>query len=72
MPGNQVPHILATVTGLLPHVKSGRLKAPQVRARIESQAGRIATGGTVERAALVAADIKTLSKQVKDRNIRPE
>ena len=27
---------------------------------------------TVERAALVAADIKTLSKQVKDRNIRPE
>ena len=70
--GNPVPYILASVTGLLPHVKSGKLKSPQVRARIESQAGRIATGGTVERAALVAADIKTLSKQVKDRNIRPE
>ena len=72
MLGNPVPYILASVTGLLPHVKSGKLKSPQVRARIESQAGRIATGGTVERAALVAADIKTLSKQVKDRDIRPE
>ena len=72
MLGNQLPYILATVTGLLPRVKSGKLKAPQVRARIESQAGRIATGGTVERAALVVADIKILSKQVKDRNIMPE
>ena len=72
MLGIQLPYILATLTALLPHINSGKLKAPAVRARIESQAGRIATGGTVGRAALVAADIKTLSKLVKDRNARPE
>ena len=43
-----------------------------MRERIESQAGRIATGGTVGLAALVAADIKTRSEIVKDRNIGPE
>ncbi len=128
--GNQVPYILSTLTGLLPHIRSGKLKAiavtskvrapvlpnvptiaesgfrgydmdtwigtfvpratpdavvkvlheatlealksPAVRERIEAQAGRVATGSPTELDTLVAADIKQLSKIVKDRNIRPE
>ena len=128
--GNQVPYILSTLTGLLPHIKSGKLKAiavtskerspvlpsvptiaesgfpgydmdtwigtfvpratsdaivkvlheatlealksPAVRERIESQSGRVATAGPADLDALVAADIRQLSKIVKDRNIKPE
>ena len=128
--GNQVPYILSTLTGLLPHVKSGKLKAiavtskertpvlpnvptiaesgfpgydmdtwigtfvpratpdaivkllhesilealksPAVRERIESQAGRVSTGGPAELDALVASDIRTFTKIVKERNIKPE
>ena len=128
--GNQVPYILSTLTGLLPHVKSGKLKAiavtskertpvlpnvptiaesgfpgydmdtwigtfvpratpdaivkvlheailealksPAVRERIESQAGRVSTGGPAELDALVASDIKTFTKIVRERNIKPE
>ncbi|MBL8386469.1 MAG: tripartite tricarboxylate transporter substrate binding protein [Burkholderiales bacterium] len=128
--GNQVPYILSTLTGVLPHVRAGKLKAlavtskvrapvlpavptiaesgfagydmdtwigtfvpratpdavvkvlheatlealksPAVRECIEAQAGRVATGSPADLDALVAADIKTLSKIVKDRNIRPE
>ena len=128
--GNQVPYILSTLTGLLPHIKSGKLKAiavtskerspvlphvptiaesgfpgydmdtwigtfvpratpdavvkvlheatlealksPAVRERIESQAGRVATAGPADLDAMVAADIRQLSRIVKDRNIKPE
>ena len=128
--GNQVPYILSTLTGLLPHIKAGKLKAlavtskertpvlpnvptiaesgfpgydmdtwigtfvpratpdavvkilheatlealrsPAVRERIESQAGRVSTGGPAELDAIVARDIRQLSKIVKERNIKPE
>ena len=128
--GNQVPYILSTLTGLLPHIKAGKLKAiavtskertpvlpnvptiaesgfpgydmdtwigtfvpratpdavvkilheatlealrsPAVRERIESQAGRVSTGGPAELDAIVASDIRQLSKIVKERNIKPE
>ena len=128
--GNQAPYILSTLTGLLPHVKSGKLKAiavtskerapvlpnvptiaesgfpgydmdtwigtfvpratpdaivrvlhesilealksPAVRERIESQAGRVSTGGPAELDALVTSDIRTFTKIVRDRNIKPE
>lgn len=128
--GNQVPYILSTLTGLLPHIKAGKLKAiaitskerwpvlpnvptvaeggfpgydmdtwigtfvpratpdavirvlheatlealksPAVRERIESQAGRVSTGGPAELDAIVARDIQQLSKVVKERNIKPE
>ena len=128
--GNQVPYILSTLTGLLPHIKAGKLKAiavtskertpvlpnvptiaesgfpgydmdtwigtfvpratpdavvkilheatlealrsPAVRERIESQAGRVSTGGPAELDAIVASDIRQLSKIVKERNIEPE
>ena len=128
--GNQVPYILSTLTGLLPHIKAGKLKAiavtskertpvlpnvptiaesgfpgydmdtwigtfvpratpdavvkilheatlealksPAVRERIESQAGRVSTGGPAELDAIVARDIQQLSKIVKERNIKAE
>ena len=128
--GNQVPYILSTLTGLLPQVKAGKLKAiavtsrerapalpgvptiaesgfpgydmdtwigtfvprgtpdaivkvlheatlealksPSVRERFEAVAGRIAPGSPAELDALVAADIKQLTRVVKERNIKPE
>lgn len=128
--GNQVPYILSTLTGLLPHVKSGKLKAialtskerlpsmpnvptiaeagfpgydmdtwiglfvpratpdaivnvlyeatlealksQSVRDRFEAVAGRIAPGTGAELDALVAKDIRNLTKVVKDRGIKPE
>ena len=128
--GGQVPYILSTSAGLLPHIRSGKLKAlavtspersplmpnvptiaesgfpgydmdtwigmfvpratpaavvkvlheatlealksPQVRERVESQAGRI-IGGSPERLdALVADDIKRYTKIVRDFGIKAE
>ena len=128
--GGQVPYILSTSAGLLPHIRSGKLKAlavtspersplmpnvptiaesgfpgydmdtwigmfvpratpaavvkvlheatlealksPQVRERVESQAGRI-IGGSPERLdALVAEDIKRYTKIVRDFGIKAE
>ena len=128
--GNQVPYILSTLTGLLPHIKAGKLKAialtskerspllpnvptiaesgfagydmdtwigtfvpratpdavvkilhdatlealqsAAVRERIESQAGRVGPGGPADLDAIVARDIRQLSKIVKERNIKAE
>ena len=128
--GGQVPYILSTTAGLIPHIRSGKLKAiavtspersplmpnvptiaesgfpgydmdtwiamfvpratpaavikllheatlealksPQVKERIDSQAGRI-IGGSPERLdALVADDIKRYTKIVKDFGIKAE
>ncbi|MFN0163275.1 MAG: Bug family tripartite tricarboxylate transporter substrate binding protein [Burkholderiales bacterium] len=128
--GGQVPYILSTSAGLLPHVRAGKLKAiavtspqrssllpnvqtiaesgfpgydmdtwiamfvpratpnsvvkvlheatlealqsPQVRERIEAQAGRIIGGSPEQLDALVAEDIKRYTKIVKDFGIKAE
>ena len=128
--GNQVPYILSTLAGLIPHVKAGKLKAialtskerlpslpnvptiaeggfpgydmdtwiglfvpratpdaivktlhdatlealksQSVRDRFEAVAGRIAPGSGAELDALVANDIRQLTKVVKERGIKPE
>ncbi len=128
--GGQVPYILSTSAGLLPHIRSGKLKAlaitsperspltpnvptiaesgfpgydmdtwiatfvpratpaavikllheatlealksPQVRERIESQAGRIIGGSPEQLDTLVAEDIKRYTKIVKDFGIKAE
>jgi len=128
--GGQVPYILSTSAGLLPHVRGGRLKAiavtsperspltpnvptiaesgfpgydmdtwigmfvpkatpnsvvrilheatlealksPQVKERIESQAGRIIGGSPEQLDALVHEDIKRYTKIVKDFGIKAE
>ena len=128
--GGQVPYILSTSAGLLPHIRSGKLKAlavtspersplmpnvptiaesgfpgydmdtwigmfvpratpaavvkvlheatlealksPQVRERVESQAGRIIGGSPEQLDALVAEDIKRYTKIVRDFGIKAE
>ena len=128
--GGQVPYILSTTAGLIPHIRSGKLKAmavtspersalmpnvptiaesgfpgydmdtwiatfvpratpapvikllheatlealksPQVKERIESQAGRIIGGSPEQLDALVAEDIKRYTKIVKDFGIKAE
>ena len=128
--GNQVPYILSTLTGLLPHIKAGKLKAialtsaerspllpnvptvaesgfpgydmdtwigmfvaratpdavvnvlyaatmealraPAVRERIESQAGRVSGGTPQQMDAIVADDIKRYRKIVQERGIKAE
>ena len=128
--GGQVPYILSTLTGLLPHIKAGKIKAiaitspvrstlmpnvptiaesgfagydmdtwigtfvpratppaviaalhaatietlksPQVRERIEAQAGRIIGEPGDKLDAIVAEDIKRYTKIVRDRNIKAE
>jgi tripartite-type tricarboxylate transporter receptor subunit TctC len=128
--GNQVPYILSTLTGLIPHVKAGKLKAlaltskeraaslpnvptiaeggfpgydmdtwigtfvpratpdaivkvlheatlealksQTVRDRFEAVAGRIAPGSSADLDALVTADIRQLTKVVRERGIKPE
>lgn len=128
--GGQVPYIFSTSAGLLPHVRSGRLKAiavssperstlmpnvptiaesgfpgydmdtwiatfvpkatpssvvkilheatlealksPQVRERIEAQAGRIIGGSPEQLDALVHEDIKRYTKIVRDFGIKAE
>ena len=128
--GGQVPYILSTSAGLLPHIRSGKLKAlavtspersplmpnvptiaesgfpgydmdtwigmfvpratpaavvkvlheatlealksPQVRERVESQAGRIIGGSPEKLDALVAEDIKRYTKIVRDFGIKAE
>ncbi len=128
--GGQVPYILSTSAGLLPHVRAGKLKAiavtspqrssllpnvptiaesgfpgydmdtwiamfvpkatpnsvvkilheatlealksPQVKERIEAQAGRIIGGSPEQLDALVAEDIKRYTKIVKDFGIKAE
>jgi tripartite-type tricarboxylate transporter receptor subunit TctC len=128
--GNQVPYILSTLTGLLPHITAGKLKAialtsaerspllpnvptiaesgfpgydmdtwigmfvpratpdavvktlyeatmealkaPVVRERIESQAGRVAGGASQQIDAIVTDDIKRYRKIVQERGIKAE
>ena len=128
--GGQVPYILSTTAGLMPHIRSGKLKAiavtspersalmpnvptiaesgfpgydmdtwigmfvpkatpaavvkllheatlealksPQVRERVESQAGRIIGGSPEKLDALVAEDIKRYTKIVRDFGIKAE
>lgn len=128
--GGQVPYILSTLTGLLPHIKAGKLKAialtsaersallpnvptiaesgfpkydmdswigtfvpratppavvrvlheatlealkqPAVRERVEAQAGRITPGSGEALDKIVADDIKTYSKIVRERGIKAE
>lgn len=128
--GGQVPYILSTSAGLLPHVRAGKLKpiavtspqrssllpnvptiaesgfpgydmdtwiamfvpratpnsvvkilheatlealkSPQVKERIEAQAGRIIGGSPEQLDALVAEDIKRYTKIVKDFGIKAE
>ncbi len=128
--GGQVPYILSTTAGLMPHIRSGKLKAiavtssersplmpnvptiaesgfpgydmdtwiamfvpkatpvpiirmlheatlealksPQVKERIEAQAGRIIGGSPEQLDALVAEDIKRYTKIVKDFGIKAE
>ena len=128
--GGQVPYILSTLTGLLPHIKAGKLKAialtsaerstllpniptiaesgfpgydmdswmgtfvpratppavmkvlheatldalkwPAVRERVEAQAGRLTPGTGEALDKIVAEDIRTYSKIVRDRGIKAE
>ena len=128
--GGQVPYILSTTAGLMPHIRSGKLKpiavtspersplmpsvptiaesgfpgydmdtwigmfvpratpaavvkllheatlealkSPQVRERVESQAGRIIGGSPEQLDALVAEDIKRYTKIVRDFGIKAE
>ena len=128
--GGQVPYILSTLTGLLPHIKAGKLKAialtsaerytllpniptiaesgfpgydmdswmgtfvpratppavmkvlheatldalkwPAVRERVEAQAGRLTPGTGEALDKIVAQDIRTYSKIVRDRGIKAE
>lgn len=128
--GGQVPYILSTSAGLLPHIRAGKLKplavtspersplmpnvptiaesgfpgydmdtwigmfvpkatptaivralheatlealkSPQVKERIESQAGRIIGGGPEQLDLLVAEDIKRYTKIVRDFGIKAE
>ena len=128
--GGQVPYILSTLTGLLPHIKTGKLKAialtsaerstllpniptiaesgfpgydmdswmgtfvpratppavmkvlheatldalkwPAVRERVEAQAGRLTPGTGEALDKIVAEDIRTYSKIVRDRGIKAE
>lgn len=128
--GNQVPVLISTLSGALPHIKSGRLKAfavtskersplipdvptvdesgfpgyesdtwigtfvprgtpeeiirklhlatlaaladPAVRAKVESQAGRISGGSPSDLDALVSKEIKQFAKVVQDLGIKPE
>ena len=128
--GGQVPYILSTTAGLMPHIRSGKLKAiavtspersplmpnvptiaesgfpgydmdtwigmfvpratptavvkqlheatlaalksPQVRERVESQAGRIIGGSPEQLDALVAEDIKRYTRLVRDFGIKAE
>jgi tripartite-type tricarboxylate transporter receptor subunit TctC len=128
--GGQVPYILSTLTGLLPHIKAGKLKAialtsaerstllpnvptiaesgfpgydmdswmgtfvpratppavirvlheatlealkqQAVRERVEAQAGRLTPGSGEALDKIVAEDIKTYSKIVRERGIKAE
>ncbi len=128
--GGQVPYILSTLTGLLPHIKAGKLKAialtsaerstllpnvptiaesgfpgydmdswmgtfvpratppavmrvlheatlealkqPAVRERVEAQAGRLTPGSGEALDKIVAEDIKTYSRIVRERGIKAE
>ncbi|MDP2819684.1 MAG: tripartite tricarboxylate transporter substrate binding protein [Polaromonas sp.] len=128
--GNQVPALIGTLSGALPHIKSGKLKAlavtskersplipdvptiaesgvpgyesdtwigtfvprstpeaivrklhlatlaaladPVVRAKIESQAGRVSGGSPSDLDALVSKEIKQFTKVVQDQGIKPE
>lgn len=127
--GNQVPAVLGTLSGALPHIRSGKLKAiaitskerstllpdvgtigevipgyesdtwigtfvpratpqdvvnklhaaataaladPEVKARMQNQAGRIIGGDSRQLDALVGSEIKQFAVVVREQNIKPE
>lgn len=127
--GNQVPAVLGTLSGALPHIRNGKLKAiaitskerspllpdvgtvgevipgyesdtwigtfvpratpqdvvnklhaaataaladPEVKVRMENQAGRIVGGDSRQLDALVGSEIKQFAVVVREQNIKPE
>ncbi len=127
--GNQVPAVIGTLSGAIPHIRSGKLKAiavtsrersallpdvqtigetvrgyesdtwigmfvpratppaivqrlhaattaaladPEVRARMETQAGRVIGGSPEQLDALVANEIQQFTQIVREQNIKPE